>query len=288
MQNYGVGNMIAPLKRVMVVAPKPFPGEVTWQEFNYFRAPDEARVQTEHAAFRGILQAAGCEVVTVEDYDPRLQDGLFTHDPSIMTPWGAVVTRMGKALRLGENDLHAQTYERLGIPILGRIEAPGTLEGGDTTWLDERTLVVGRGFRTNLEGVFQLEGLLKPHGITVTAVDLPYFNGRKECLHLMSLINLLDRDLAAVFERFMPVALMEALEERGIGWIAMPEEEFYSLGNNLLTLAPRLILMAEGNPKSRALLEAAGCQVLTYSGEEISKNREGGPTCLTRPLWRAW
>ena len=286
MPNYGVNSMVTPLKRVMVVAPKPFPSSVTWQEFNYFHAPDEAKTAEEHAAFRGILQAEGCEVVTVDTQDPALQDALFTHDPSLMTPFGAVVARMGKALRLGENDLHAAAYERLGIPTLGRIEAPGTLEGGDTFWLDEQTLVVGRGFRTNAEGIHQLRGLLEPHGITVVAVDLPYFTGRKDCLHLMSLINMLDRDLAAVFPRFMPVALMEMLEERGIEWIAMPEAEYYSLGNNILTLAPRLLLMAEGNPKSMVLLQEAGCQVLTYRGEEISKNREGGPTCLTRPLWR--
>ncbi len=286
MQNYGLSSMVAPLKRVMVVAPKPFPAEVSWQEFNYFRAPDEAKTKAEHTAFRNILQAEGCEVITVDTQDPRLQDALFAHDPSIMTPFGAIVTRMGKELRLSENALHAETYQRLGIPILGQIEAPGTLEGGDTFWLDESTLVVGRGFRTNLEGIFQLELLLKPHSINVVAVDLPYFNGRKECLHMMSLINMLDANLATVFARFMPVALMEMLEARGIEWIAMPEDEFCSLGNNILTLSPRNVLMAEGNPKSMALVREAGCQVLTYSGEEISKNREGGPTCLTRPLWR--
>lgn len=286
MPNYGVNSMVAPLKRVMVVAPKPFPQSVTWQEFNYFHAPDEAKTTEEHAAFRKILQAEGCEVIAVDTQDPALQDALFAHDPSIMTPLGAVVTRMGKALRLGENNLHAQTYQHLGIPILGRIEAPGTLEGGDTFWLDEQTLMVGRGFRTNAEGIRQLRGLLEPRGVKVVAVDLPYFTGRKDCLHLMSLINMLDTNLAAVFPRFMPVALMEMLEERGIQWIAMPEEEYYSLGNNILTLAPRLLLMAAGNPQSQGLLEAAGCQVLTYKGEEISKNREGGPTCLTRPLWR--
>jgi dimethylargininase len=287
MQNFGVNSMVAPLKRVMVVSPKPFPSSVSWQEFNYFHAPDEAKTVAEHAAFRQTLQSEGCDVVTVEQYDSSLQDALFTHDPSIMTPFGAVVARMGKTLRLPENALHAKTYKYLEIPILGQIKAPGTLEGGDTFWLDDSTLIVGRGYRTNAEGIRQLKAILEPKGINVVSVDLPYFNGRKECLHMMSLINMLDTNLATVFARFMPVALMEMLEERQIQWIAMPEDEFYSLGNNILTLAPKTVLMAEGNPKSIALVQEAGCRALTYSAEEISKNREGGPTCLTRPLWRA-
>jgi dimethylargininase len=130
MQNFGVNSMVAPLKRVMVVSPKPFPGNVTWQEFNYFHAPDEAKTVAEHAAFRQILKAEGCEVVTVDQYDSSLQDALFTHDPSLMTPFGAIVARMGKTLRLGENALHTETYKNLEIPILGQIQAPGTLEVG--------------------------------------------------------------------------------------------------------------------------------------------------------------
>ena len=286
MPNSGVNSMVAPLKRVLVVAPQDFPTGVAWQDFHYFHAPDETRTHLEHSALQHLLRAEGCEVVTITQYDPHLQDALFAYDPSIMTPFGAVITRMGKGLRLPENDLHAHTYAALNIPILGRIQAPGTLEGGDTLWLDAHTLIVGRGYRTNTEGIRQLREILEPHGIHVHQVDLPHFNGRAECLHLMSLVNLLDTNLAAVFARFMPVALMEWLEERGIHCINMPEDEFHSLGNNILTLRPRTVLMAEGNPKSTVLLREAGCQVLTYAGEEISKNREGGPTCLTRPLWR--
>lgn len=278
--------MVAPLKRVMVVSPKPFPTGLSWQSYHYFHAPDDQQTQSEHAAFRAILEAEGAEVVVADSQDPSLQDAVFAYDPSIMTPHGAIITRMGKPLRLPENTLHAEMYKGLGIPILGQIEAPGLLEGGDTFWLDDRTLAVGRGYRTNLEGIFQLEALLKPHGIEVLAVDLPYFTGPEACMHLMSLINLLDYNLAAVYERFMPVALMEALKARNIRWIAMPEEEFFSLGNNILTLSPRRVLMAAGNLESQKRLQEAGCHVITFSGEELCKNREGGPTCLTRPLLR--
>lgn len=286
MQNYGVNSMVAPLKRVLVVAPKPFPNKVSWQEYGYFHAPDEARTQAEHTAFRAALEAQGCEVVVGESHEASLQDAIFAYDPSIMTPQGAILTRMGKPLRLAENSYHGQLYRQIGVPVLGQIQAPGTLEGGDTFWLDEHTLMVGRGYRTNAEGIRQLKALLEPQGVEVIAVDLPYFKGPKECLHLMSLINLLDYNLASVFERFMPVALMEMLEARGIQWISMPEEEFYSLGNNILTLSPRRVLMVEGNPESIRRLREAGVEVVTYSGEEICKNREGGPTCLTRPLLR--
>ena len=287
MPEYGVASMVAPLKRVMIATPRAFPAGASWQAFNYANAPDDARAKLEHAAFREHLEPFGCEVVTLEGHDPSLQDAIFTYDPSIVTPFGAIVARMGKVLREPEPDLHAAMYARLGIPVIGRIEAPGTLEGGDTLWLDAGTLVVGRGHRTNAAGIAQLRHLLEPRGVRVTAVDLPNLGGARACLHLMSLVNMLDDDLAAVLSRFLPVALVELLESRGVRLVPMPEDEFDTQGNNILALAPRRVLMAEGNPKSIAAVRGAGCEVTTYAGEEISKNREGGPTCLTRPLWRA-
>jgi len=193
---------------------------------------------------------------------------------------------MGKELRQQEIALHADTYRQLSIPIVGEIRAPGTIEGGDCFWLDERTLAVGRGYRTNEQGIRQLRALLAAQDIEVLAYDLPHWRGAGECLHLMSLISPVAPKLAVVFPPLMAVALLEELRERSWRLIEVPEEEFDSLGCNVLALSPGRCVLRAGNPTTQRRLEQAGCDVLTYQGDEISLNRAGGPTCLTRPLLR--
>ena len=173
------------------------------------------------------------------------------------------------------------------MPILGRIEAPGTVEGGDTLWLDERTLAVGRGYRTNDAGIGQLATLLAPVGVEVMDVALPHWHGPDECLHLMSLISPVAPDLAVVYLPLLATEFVEELRRRRLRLVEVPDAEFDTLGCNVLALAPGRVLVTEGSPVTRARLEAAGCQVVAYTGAEISLNRAGGPTCLTRPLWRA-
>ena len=221
--------------------------------------------------------------------DDGLADSVFTFDPSFMIPAGALLLRPGKDLRRHEVGLHRAFYERTGTPIVGAIEAPGTVEGGDCCWIDRSTRAVGRGARTNQSGSEQLSALLRPHGIEVVAVDLPYLHGPEACLHLLSILNPLDVDLALVHLPLVPYVLVERLHEAGIELIDVPHDEFTSsngLNVNVLALAPRRVLAIDGFPTTRKLMEHAGCEVDTFAADELCLPCEGGPTCLTRPLTR--
>lgn len=286
-RQWGGNTMVGPLRRVLVYPPVPAGESVSWEAFGYLRPMDHALAVEEHQLFRRILTDAGAEVVTGEIDNDALQDGIFPYDPMITTDAGVVLCRMGKPLREAEVDLAAQTLAELGIPVIGRIDAPGRLEGGDTCWVDERTLVVGRGYRTNEHAIGQLRDLLAPQDVEVIGVDLPYWNGPAECLHLLSLISMLDTDLAVVYLKLMPTPFVQLLAERGVELIEIPDEEFVTQGSNVLALAPRRVLILQENVVTAERLRAAGCEVLTYQGNEISHNRTGGPTCLTRPLLRA-
>ena len=275
--------MTAPLRRVLVRPPTA--GDVArWREYGWRAAPDPAAAAAEHEALRRLLEEAGAEVV-VADGERSNPDAIYTYDPVLVGDEGAVLLRPGKEGRLGEPAALELELERLGIPIHARIEAPGTIDGGDTLWLDERTLLVGRGYRTNAAGVEQL-GAAFPD-VEVLSYDLPHWNGEAEVMHLMSLISPLDVDLALVYPRLAPVRLLELLSERGIERVDVPDEEWETMGPNVLALGPRQALALEGNDETRRRLEAAGVEVLTYRGDEISRKGDGGPTCLTRPLLRA-
>jgi len=284
---WGGQSMVAPLKRVLVRKPAAPAAEGDFAAFGYPRPVDPERTEREHEAFRALLAGSGAEVVVAGPDETGLLDAIFAYDPSLMTDAGAVLLRPGKELRLGEVDLAERTYAELGIPVMGRIEAPGTVEGGDTVWLDERTLAVGRGYRTNDEGTRQLSALLAPLGIDTMTVDLPHWRGPNECLHLMSFISPVADRLAVVYLPLMSVPFVQELLRRGWSFIEVPDEEFETHGCNVLALAPMQVLVCDGSPVTRARLQAAGCNVLVYTGDELSHNRAGGPTCLTRPILRA-
>lgn len=208
----------------------------------------------------------------------------------MVTDAGAVLLRMGKPLRLGEPDLHANAYEKAGIPILGRIEAPGSVEGGDCVWIDSTTLAVGRGVRSNQAGIEQLAAMLAPIGVTVLGFDLPLWQGEEACLHLMSVISPLADDLALVHAPLLPASFYLLLKDRGIRMIVAPPEEFAAsngLSLNVLPLSPNEVIMVDGFPATRAAMESAGCRVETFEADALCIACEGGPTCLTRPVLRA-
>jgi dimethylargininase len=284
---WGGQSMVGPLKRVLVRKPAPPATEDQFARFGYPRAVDHDRTQIEHDAFRAFLAESGAEVIVAGPDESGMLDAIFAYDPSLMTDAGAVLLRPGKELRLAEVVLAEETYAELGIPIIGRIEAPGTVEGGDTLWLDERTLAVGRGYRTNDEGIRQLSALLALHGINTMRVELPHWRGPDECLHLMSFISPVAERLAVVYLPLMSVPFVQELQRREWSFIEVPDEEFETHGCNVLTLAPMRVLVCDGSPVTRARLEAAGCEVVAYAGHELSHNRAGGPTCLTRPILRA-
>ena len=283
---YGGHSLWEPLKRVMVRQPG-LPGSDTdWSDLAYFHPPDLDRSNAEHAAFVELLIESGAEVVIAPPDEPGYLDAVFCYDPTLMTNGGAILLRPGKPQRVDEVAFHAKTYAEIGIPILGAIEAPGTVEGGDTLWIDDTTLAVGRGYRTNREGIRQLQAILDPLGVQVVAYDLAHYHGPGECLHLMSFISPVDDKLAVVYLPLMPVQLVEDLQERGWLFIEVPDEEFESMACNVLAVGPSNVIAMDGNPITRDRMEAAGCAVRVYPGQEISYNRAGGPTCLSRPLWR--
>jgi len=285
--SYGGQNMIDPLRRVLVRRPDEAFGGADPARWHYTSRPDLDEARREHDALVDLLRSAGAEVIDHSEPQPERADSIFVFDPVLITDRGTVLLRMGKALRRGEEEALGRRLQEAGVPILGALRGEATAEGGDLLWLDRHTLAAGQGFRTNAEGLRQLREILAPLGVEVVPVELPYFGGPEACLHLLSMISLVDHDLAVVYPSLLAVSFWRLLRDRGIRLIEVPDEEFPTQGPNILALAPRKVLMLEGNPVTQRLLEEAGCEVLTYRGREISLKAEGGPTCLTRPVWRA-
>ena len=282
---FGSQSMAAPLRLVIMSRAGPAMRGADHADWNYKPHFDAGRAERQHDGFAELIAASGATIAWLEGQD-GLADSVFTHDPSLVTDHGAMILSMGKALRVPETALHEAAYARLGVPILGRIEPPGTVEGGDCVWVDRKTLAVGRGVRTNEAGIRQLSDLLAPHGITVLGFDLPLWQGEEACLHLMSVISPVDYDLAVVYSPLLPVPFRELLLERGWQLVEVPDAEFQTMGANVLALGPRRCLLLAGNPETRRRLEARGAEVVTYLGNEISVKGGGGPTCLTRPVVR--
>jgi N-dimethylarginine dimethylaminohydrolase len=283
----GSQSMVDPLRRVLVKRPDEAFAVDDPAQWHYLGKPDLKVAQQEHDALVGILREAGVEVFFHDEVLPHLADAIFVHDPALVTDQGVVILKMGKELRRGEEAAIASRFQELGVPILYELHGEARAEGGDLLWIDHDTLAVGQGFRTNGEGLNQLREALDPLGVRILPVPLPYFGGPEACLHLMSLISLVDHDLAVVYPPLLPVPFWRYLRERDIGLVAVPEEEWETMGPNVLALAPRQCVMLEGNPITKRRLEEAGCEVLTYKGDELSLKAEGGPTCLTRPILRS-
>jgi dimethylargininase len=282
MTRYGSQSMTGRLERVLVRPPLAEDVE-RWRDYGWRSAPDHAAAADEHELLRGILEAAGAEVV-VSEHDRGNPDAIYVYDPVLVGSQGAVLLRPGKEGRRGEPSAIAESLADADVPIAAELRAPVIAEGGDTVWLDEETLLVGIGYRTSPAAVPALASVFP--GVDVIAFDLPHWTGRGEVLHLMSFISPLDRDLALVYLRLAPVRLLELLAERGIEIVEVPDEEFETQGPNVLALGPRHALALDGNPDTRRRMERAGVDVVVYRGDEISRKGDGGPTCLTRPLLR--
>lgn len=269
------------LERVLVRPPLT-EDAARWREAGWHAVPDPAGAAAEHEALCALLAEAGAEVV-VSRHDPGNPDAIYAYDPVLVGARGAVLLRPGKPLRRSEPDGMAATLAEAGVPVVATMRPPACAEGGDTVWLDQETLLVGLGYRTNAAGAAFLTDAL---GVDVMTFDLPHWNGADRVLHLMTFISPLDRDLALVYPRLAPVRLLELLSERGVEVVKVPDEEFETMGPNVLALGPRRALALEGNDETRRRLERADVDVVTYSGDEISRKGDGGPTCLTRPLLR--
>jgi dimethylargininase len=266
MTDFGVSSMVAPLRRVAVRPPSP---RGDYSAAHWAQPLDRELLLRQHEDFVALLQRLGCEVIVLEALE-EMPDACFVYDPAFVVPHGVVELRGAKAVRVGEPPALAQQLAELGVPIVGRLMAPATADGGDMFWLDDATLAIGRSYRTNQAAIDQMTALLAPVGVQVVTYDLPHDLGPEYCLHLMSVVSPVRDDLAVVYERLAPVALLQALQARGIE----------------LTVEPGVVVLAKGNPATAALLRAHGVSVHEYEASEINKG-EGGPTCLTRPVLRA-
>lgn len=256
-----------------------------WRALHYTAPPDFDRACAEFDSFVDVLRSGGAAIEWLPPADGTTLDSIYARDASIVSPRGVVLCTMGKPARRGEPAAQEAAFRRMGVPIAGHITAPGSLEGGDLIWLDATTLAVGRGYRTNADGIRQLQVILGD-GIDVVEVPLPHWRGESDVMHLMSLISPVRPDLAVVYSPLLPVPFREWLIDRGIGFVEVPDAEFETMGTNVLSLGDSRCVMLRGNPLTRRRLEAAGIDAIEYDGAEISAKGAGGPTCLTRPLER--
>jgi arginine deiminase len=284
--------MVAPLRTVVVKRPEDAfrslsrsPDE--WRDLAWLRPPNLEIAARQHSQLISLLHAAGARALFLPEDSRTTIDSVYAHDPVLITDAGAVILQTGKPARRGEGPAMADALKNWGVPVLGVVDGDATAEAGDMIWLDSRTLIVGRGFRTNKAGIERLASLLSPLGVSVIPVPLPYWTGPEDVLHLMSFMSLLDTDLAVVYRRLLPVPLYELLREREIDLVDVPEEEYMSLGCNVLAVAPRQLIAVAGNPVTQSRLRATGCTVSEFDGSEICVAGAGGPTCLTRPVLRA-
>lgn len=257
-----------------------------WKKFNYIHEPDFTKAQQEFEQFLSIIK----DHVDHIEYLPASErvglDSLYAHDPVKFTKKGAIILKSGKKLRQPEAEAYKQFLKEKDIPILGELTGDAVADGGDLVWLDERTLLIGRGYRTNDEAIRQIKEITKDVVDECIVVQLPHDQGEEECLHLMSFISIVDDNLAVVYSRLMPVFLRQILIKRGFQLIEVPDEEYHRLGCNVLALAPRICMIVSGNPYTRQKLVDAGAAVYEFEGNEISYLGTGGPTCLTCPVIR--
>lgn len=284
--------MVGELKRVAICSPRSAgwdrPKSASrWQELGFQHPVNFAEAQHQHDAMCGELQEAGAEVICLPPSEVLSLDAVYAHDSSLPTDFGLIIMRPGKPNREAEGQHQREVLEKLGIAVLGAIEDPGTTEAGDMVWLDPNTLLIGRGYRTNAAGIEQMRALLQSHGVEVISAPLPYGPGPCACLHLMSLISLLDEHTAVVDLSWLAVETVQLLQERGYKFVEIDPAERDSLACNVLSLGKRRLLALAENRLTNERLRAAGFDVRTFPGSELCVNGSGGPTCLTRPLLRS-
>jgi N-dimethylarginine dimethylaminohydrolase len=282
-------SMVGNLRKVMVCSPRSAGWSEPanhWQNLGFLRSPDFEKAQRQHEALVRDLKSVSAEIVELPSSPKLSLDAVYTHDASLATDFGMIVMNPGKGNRVPEGKIHGAFCETLGIPTLSEITAPGTTEAGDILWLDPKTLLIGRGYRTNADGIAQIRAALAPKDVEVLSAPLPHGSGPSTCLHLMSLISLLDEKTALVDLPWLAVETVELLKSRGFRFIEIDYSERDSMACNVLALGSNRLLAIEENPRTNKTLRDAGFDVRTFAGSELCINGGGGPTCLTRPLLR--
>jgi arginine deiminase len=288
---YGCQSMVNKVESILIKHPKDaFISQEhlnqKWKDYKYIGCPDFEAAVKEFSEFEKIIKKWVPDIHYLLSEKSVGIDSIYTHDSVKVTKQGAIYFPMGKALRKTETSAMQRYLEDIGIKTLGHIEGKGKMEGGDIVWLDDQTVAVGLGYRTNEEGIRQFRALTENFIKEVIIVPLPYADGPDACLHLMSLISLINQNLAVVYLKYMPVFFKKLLENRGITLINVSEKEYNHLGSNILALAPGKCVMLQGNPKVQNLLEKSGVEIYLYPGLDLSIKGTGGPTCLTQPLFR--
>ena len=290
-KEFGCQDMTKPIKRILIKHPNSaYKTQANIDEqaknLNYFGTPNFEQAINDYNKFLNILKSFDIEIHTLPADNKTSLDSIYTHDPCLISNSGVILCSMGKQLRKSEPEMIANYFSSIGIPIAGEITPPGNLEGGDIVWIDDRTIAVGVGYRSNLEGINQLKSILGSDVDTIIPVDLPHWTGPDDCLHLMSNVSPIDSNLFLVYSRLLPVSFRQYLLDRKIELIEVPDEEYDSMGCNVLAIAPKKVIMLSGNLITEQRLKDADVEVHTYDGSEISIKGAGGPTCLTRPFYR--
>ena len=289
-EHYNGHSMVGQLHRVMVCSPRSAGWAERaggWRDLGFHHQPDFKIAQSQHDALCHQLESAGAEVVHLRPAAELTLDAVYTHDPSLATDFGLILMNPGKPNRVPEARHHREFCQGLGIPVLGEIRPPATTEAGDMVWLDSQTLLIGHGYRTNAAGIAQMRALLASKRVEVLSAPLPYGPGPAACLHLMSLVSLLDDETALVDLSWLAVETVELLKARGYRFIEIDASERDSLACNVLSLGRKRLLALEENSKTNDRLRKAGFDVRAFPGSELCINGSGGPTCLTRPLLRS-
>ncbi len=291
MSKFGAQNMVSQLKKVLMKRPQNFMSKVDLQKWNYTSPLDQDILYENYNEFYKIIKNSGAEIVDLKltNENEELCDSIFTHDPSLVLNDGAIILNMGKNLRKKETEEHTNFYNEEKIPIIGKVINNGTVEGGDCLWINDKTLIVGESYRTNKDGINQLNNILNFHNVKLIPIKLPQYNSGDSCFHLMSLISMLDYDLAIGCLSLLPENVINILKNQNIELMEIPEDEYFNsntLSVNILALSPRNIVAMKGYPKTIELLNKSGCIINLFSGNELCIKAEGGATCLTRPIWR--
>ena len=290
MNNFGAQNMYTELKSVLIKKPQTFMSSVDCKKWNYEYPLNQNLIDKNYTEFLNIIKKFDIKIIELKlkDETNELCDSIFTHDPSIVTNQGAIILNMGKKLRKPEIIEHEKLYRSMGIPIIGKLDDNATVEGGDCLWLNEKILLIGKSSRTNTKGINQIQEILKKINVTTIQINLPLIN-KNSCFHLMSIVSILDYDLIIGYKKYMPDNLLDILKKNNIKLVEIPEEEYFNsktLAVNILSLSPRNLVLLKGYPMTCEILLKENCILNLFSGNELCIKAEGGPTCLTRPIWR--
>ena len=291
MNNIGCNSMVDPLRRLIMKSPlcawkDTYNVKKYWKDLYYSAEPNFDKAVLQYNNLISIIKSFGIDILMLPNNDNTSLDSIYTHDAGIATSSGIIICNMGKKSRKNEPKALKDFLSDNNISVIGEIKYPGIIEGGDIIWINNRTIAVGEGYRTNKEGIRQLKEILGDEIDDLIRVPLPHWLGPESCLHLMSNVSPIDHNLYLIYPKLLPVKFIKYLKSLNIKLINVPDKEYESMACNVLSLAPKKCIMMSGNPITKKLLESNNVEVFTYDGSEISLKGAGGPTCLTRPIYR--